>query len=85
MFERGCRDFAFMSRSGIAKKEAAEVVGRLKEAGASVQVFCADASDERAVADVVATVSSKKPIRGVIHAAMVLQVREPICHFGNGE
>ena len=74
MFERGCRNFAFLSRSGTAKPEAAEVVGQLKEAGASVQVFCADTSDERAVADIVREVSSKTPIKGVIHAAMVLQV-----------
>ncbi|MCJ1434765.1 hypothetical protein MMC27_004135 [Xylographa pallens] len=73
MFERGCRSFIFLSRSGAAKPEAAEVVGQLKQAGASVQVFCADASDEQAVAGIVTEVSSKTPIKGVIHAAMVLQ------------
>ncbi|KAI0128332.1 putative polyketide synthase [Xylariales sp. AK1849] len=73
MLQRGCKNFVFLSRSGTAKPEAADVVGRLKESGANVQVFCVDASDEQAVADVVADVSSKQPIKGVIHAAMVLQ------------
>ncbi|ORY68265.1 putative polyketide synthase [Pseudomassariella vexata] len=73
MFERGCRNFVFLSRSGIKKPEAADVVERLKESGASVYVFCVDASDEKAVAGVVAEVSGKKPIKGVVHAAMVLE------------
>jgi hypothetical protein len=74
MLERGCRNFVFLSRSGADKPEAAEVVSSLREAGASVQVFRADAGDEKAVAKVVSSVSSKTPIRGVVHAAMVLQV-----------
>lgn len=74
MLERGCRDFVFLSRSGTANAEAAGVVKRLEEAGATVGVFCVDASDEAAVTRVVADVSSTRPIRGVIDAAMVLRV-----------
>ena len=74
MFERGCRHFVFLSRSGTAKPEAADVVRRLQEAGADVQVCCVDACDEEAVTGVVAQVASQRPIRGVVHAAMVLQV-----------
>ena len=76
MLEHGCRNFVFLSRSGDDKPEAAEVVFHLREASASVEVFRTDASDEKAVADVVSTVSSTTRIRGVVHAAMVLQVRE---------
>ncbi|PYH99567.1 ketoacyl-synt-domain-containing protein [Aspergillus ellipticus CBS 707.79] len=43
------------------------------QAGASVYVFKADASDEKAVETVVATIQATIPIRGVVHAAMVLQ------------
>jgi hypothetical protein len=75
MLERGCRKYVFLSRSGADQPAAAEVVNFLQEAGASVEVFRADAGDETAVANVVSTVSSKTPIRGVVHAAMVLQVR----------
>ena len=74
MMDRGCRNFVFISRSGADKPEAAEVVSNLLGAGASVQVFRADAADEKAVADVVSTVSSTTTIRGVVHAAMVLEV-----------
>ncbi|KAI2041594.1 hypothetical protein LOZ39_001456 [Ophidiomyces ophidiicola] len=73
MFERGCRNFVFLSRSGTDKREAAEVVAQLQHAGASVQVFRVDASDEKAVAEVVSGIQSETPIRGVVHAAMVLQ------------
>lgn len=74
MLDRGCRNFIFLSRSGTAKPEAAEVIRQLRDAGVSAEVFCVDASDEKAVAKVVADVSSKTPIKGVVHAAMVLQV-----------
>ncbi|KAL5361193.1 ketoacyl-synt-domain-containing protein [Aspergillus floccosus] len=73
MFERGCRNFVFLSRSGTDKPEAAEVVRQLVTEGASVQVFRVDAGDEHAVAEVVATVKAAISIRGVVHAAMVLQ------------
>ncbi|KAH8196090.1 hypothetical protein TruAng_009746 [Truncatella angustata] len=73
MLQKGCRNFVFLSRSGTAKPEAADVVARLKEAGANVKVMCVDASNEQAVAGVVADVSASHPIKGVIHAAMVLQ------------
>jgi hypothetical protein len=74
MLDRGCRDFVFCSRSGTAKPEAAEVVAQLEQSGARVRVFCIDASDDDAVAAVVAEVtSSGTPIKGVVHAAMVLR------------
>lgn len=75
MLERGCRSFAFISRSGTDKPEAALVVDSLKDSGASVQVFRADASNEEDVKAIVDQVNATKPIRGVVHAAMVLQVR----------
>nr|POE93173.1 highly reducing polyketide synthase curs1 [Quercus suber] len=73
MFDRGCRNFAFISRSGITKPEAADVVRTLEKSGAKADVFCADASDEKAVADIVSALSTRGPIKGVVHAAMVLQ------------
>ncbi|KAI1109458.1 hypothetical protein F5Y14DRAFT_456029 [Nemania sp. NC0429] len=73
MFERGCRNFVFLSRSGAAKPEAVNMIGRLTASGASVQVFRVDASDKKAVAEVVQSVSRRLPIKGAVHAAMVLQ------------
>lgn len=75
MMERGCRSFAFISRSGADKPEAKQVVETLIRAGASVKVFRADVSNEQEVADVVGEISACQEIRGAVHAAMVLQVR----------
>lgn len=77
MMERGCRKFAFISRSGADKAEAAQVIESLNLAGASVRVFRADASNETEITHVVKQVKASQPIRGVVHAAMVLQVRQP--------
>ncbi|KAL9597885.1 MAG: hypothetical protein Q9219_004838 [cf. Caloplaca sp. 3 TL-2023] len=68
--ERGCRSFAFISRSGADKPEAAQVVDSLNDSGASVRVFRADACKERDVMAVVTEISATKQIRGVVHAAM---------------
>ncbi|KAI9370402.1 hypothetical protein BJX61DRAFT_96291 [Aspergillus egyptiacus] len=73
MMERGARHFAFVSRSGTDKPEASHVVGLLKDAGADVQVFRADAASESDMVRIVQEVSAERPIRGVVHAAMVLK------------
>lgn len=73
MMERGARRFAFISRSGTDKPEAAQIVQQLTVSGASVDVFRADASSEPDVVRIVREVNSKRAIRGVVHAAMVLK------------
>ena len=78
MVERGARHFAFISRSGADKSEAAEVIRTIEQAGASAQVFRADASNEAEVRDLVNALKAERPIRGVIHAAMVLRVQPPL-------
>ena len=81
MIERGARHFIFMSRSGADKPEAARVVAGIERMPhASAQVFRVDVADSSAVCDVVAKIVEKgrlneRPVRGVIHAAMVLEVR----------
>ncbi|KAI1117711.1 hypothetical protein F5Y14DRAFT_464761 [Nemania sp. NC0429] len=73
MMERGARHFAFVSRSGIDKPEAARLVADIQQSGASTQVLRGDAADECAVAEIVASLQAERPIRGVIHAAMILK------------
>ncbi|KAL8766527.1 MAG: hypothetical protein Q9209_006743 [Squamulea sp. 1 TL-2023] len=73
MMERGCQNFVFISRSGADKPEAAQVIESLNKAGASVRVFRADASNEKSVMSLIEEVSATQRIRGVVHAAMVLQ------------
>ena len=74
MMERGAKRFAFMSRSGADKPEAAQLVSSIEKRGAFVQVFRADASNYNDVEQVVSAISAAYPLRGVVHAAMVLQV-----------
>jgi hypothetical protein len=74
MMERGARHFAFLSRSGADKPEAAQVVKDIEEKGASTTVFRTDAANEDEVARIVLLLQEQRPIRGVVHAAMVLKV-----------
>ncbi|KAI8948157.1 hypothetical protein F4801DRAFT_604654 [Xylaria longipes] len=69
----GARHFAFISRSGIDKPEAARLIADIELSGASTQVLRADASDEEAVAKIVQSLQAQRPVRGVVHAAMVLK------------
>ncbi|KAL7625333.1 hypothetical protein AAE478_004549 [Parahypoxylon ruwenzoriense] len=73
MMERGARHFAFISRSGADKPEAALLIESIKASGASTKVYRADASNEEAVRQVVASLQAERPIRGVVHGAMVLK------------
>jgi hypothetical protein len=74
MMEKGARNFVFISRSGTDKAEAECLVSSLTEAGANVHIYRADASNAGEVARIVSEVNSTSSIRGVVHAAMVLQV-----------
>lgn len=79
MMEHGARHFAFLSRSGADKPEAAQVVKDIEEKGASADVYRVDASKEEAVRRIVLSLNTERPIRGVVHAAMVLKVRNNFC------
>ncbi|GKZ68150.1 type I Iterative Polyketide synthase (PKS) [Aspergillus niger] len=73
MAEQGCRHFVFVSRSGATRPKAAQTVELAKKAGASVHVFRADAGNDSDMKAIVARVMKERLIRGVVHAAMVLQ------------
>src|SRR5262249_55845099 len=71
--EKGGRHFALVGRSGVATEEARAGIAALEIAGAVVRVYRADISDEAQVREMVADISEEMPpIRGVVHAAMVL-------------
>ncbi|KAJ2995621.1 hypothetical protein NUW58_g1225 [Xylaria curta] len=73
MMNKGAKNFIFLSRSGANSKEAATLVAFLREAGASVRVVVGDATVRADVDRTVREVDPSRPIRGVIHAAMVLR------------
>lgn len=74
MMESGARRFAFLSRSGADAPSAAKLVADIEAAGAIVQVLRGDATSRADVERAVAAISKAHPIRGVVHAAMVLRV-----------
>jgi hypothetical protein len=74
MMDRGAKHFAFISRSGADKPEAAQLIDSITKAGAIPQVFYGDASNVSDISRVIESVTKERQIKGVVHAAMVLEV-----------
>lgn len=74
MMASGARRFVFLSRSGADAPSAANLIKDVEAAGAITQVVRGDATLREDVVRAVQSVSSDNPIRGVVHAAMVLRV-----------
>ena len=68
----GVAHVVLASRSGAASEGVAEVVGRLEEAGARVSVAACDVADRAALAALLAGLDTRYPLKGVFHAAGVL-------------
>ena len=75
MVERGARKLIFLSRSGTDSPSALALVEGLKGSGVDAVVIRADVTSKPQLAKAVASVNPRYPIRGVVHAAMVLKVR----------
>ncbi|OBH98030.1 type I polyketide synthase [Mycobacterium sp. E2733] len=60
------------SRAGAGAAGVTEVVDRLQAAGAGVSVVACDVADRDAVAAMLAQIPAQYPLRGVVHAAGVL-------------
>ncbi|KAK6217897.1 hypothetical protein LQW54_003185 [Pestalotiopsis sp. IQ-011] len=73
MMESGARRFAFLSRSGADSPSAAKLISDVEAAGAITQVVRGDATSRADVVRAVREVSPDHPIKGVVHAAMVLR------------
>ncbi|MFD2416879.1 SDR family NAD(P)-dependent oxidoreductase [Amycolatopsis pigmentata] len=70
---RGARHLALVNRRGMAVPGAEDLVAELTAGGATVSVHAADVTDESAMRDVVEAIDGTgAPLRGVVHAAMVL-------------
>ncbi len=68
----GARKIALISRSGEPNQEANARILRLDELGLDVFTIACDVADKDALADVLADLRKKGPIKGIIHSAMVL-------------
>jgi phthiocerol/phenolphthiocerol synthesis type-I polyketide synthase C len=73
MAGKGARHLVLAGRSGVAAPEAAAAVSQLRDAGCDVLAASADVADESALRQLLAHVARRMPpLRGVVHAAMVL-------------
>jgi acyl transferase domain-containing protein/NADPH:quinone reductase-like Zn-dependent oxidoreductase/acyl carrier protein len=68
----GVAHVVLVSRSGAHAEGAAELVSRLENAGARVSVVACDVADRDAVAKLLAQLPAEYPLKGVFHAAGVL-------------
>ncbi|MCB1619961.1 MAG: SDR family NAD(P)-dependent oxidoreductase [Thiothrix sp.] len=72
--DRGAGTLVLLSRGGLSTLEAHKAVSELKARGVRVEVFACDVADQAALAAVFARVqASLPPLRGIVHAAMVLE------------
>ncbi|MGW5604397.1 SDR family NAD(P)-dependent oxidoreductase [Streptomyces rochei] len=70
---RGARNLVLVGRRGADTPEASAVLERLADAGAEVTVLAADVADREAMGRAFADAEERgRPVRGVLHAAMVL-------------
>lgn len=75
MVDRGARHVVLLSRSGKTTAELEQLISNSRVVGASVYVEPCDVADEASVAALVSRIQSTlPPIKGLIHAAMVLRV-----------
>ena len=68
----GVANVVLASRSGVQAQGISELVGQLREAGAQVSVVACDVADRDAVAALLAGIPQRYPLKGVFHAAGIL-------------
>jgi acyl transferase domain-containing protein/NADPH:quinone reductase-like Zn-dependent oxidoreductase len=73
MMESGARRFVFLSRSGTDAPSAARLVSDIEAKGAICTVVRGDATSRPDVVRAVEGVPAEYPVKGVVHAAMVLR------------
>lgn len=77
MVDRGARNIVLLSRTGSSSSELKTLVSDSQVSGSSVYIKQCDVADKGAVETLVAEVQkTMPPIRGLIHAAMVLRVSD---------
>jgi len=72
LVDKGARNIALCSRRGVADDETLEAIRRWEKKGASATIHACDVTDEAAAGELLAALRQIGPIKGVVHAAMVL-------------
>jgi NADPH:quinone reductase-like Zn-dependent oxidoreductase len=74
MAQHGAKRFAFMSRSGVDKEETAVWIRSIEAMGVTCQIIKGDVAKKNDVDAALRSIPTSHPVRGVVHAAMVLRV-----------
>jgi acyl transferase domain-containing protein/NADPH:quinone reductase-like Zn-dependent oxidoreductase/acyl carrier protein len=69
---RGARHLVLVSRSGRLSDLSLDQVEALRHKGARVEIVAADVADEQALKQLLRSIASQRPVKGIVHAAMVL-------------
>lgn len=75
LVDRGARHVALIGRSGRVADPALEKIESLRRKGAQVEIATTDVADRPTLQRLFRTLSSRRPIKGVAHAAMVIDDR----------
>jgi len=75
LVERGARHLSLVSRSGLLSEIALEKVQALRRKGAEVEIATADVTDIETLRRLFRSIASRRPIKGIVHAAMVIEDR----------
>lgn len=71
--KHGAGHIVLLSRRGVETPKVAAILARIEELGATVAIYACDVADHAAVSEIFAKLkTSAPPIRGIFHAAMVL-------------
>ncbi|HHL19621.1 MAG TPA: SDR family NAD(P)-dependent oxidoreductase, partial [Thiothrix sp.] len=72
LVEKGAQHLILLSRGGKANDEAAKHIATLREKDISVTTHACDVTDKKALHQLINQIPTQKPLKGIIHAAMVL-------------
>ena len=74
LVSRGARHLALMSRTGAASKQAQDALAQFADAGVTATAIACDVSDAESLrAALSALDANMPPLRGIVHAAMVIE------------
>ncbi|MCY1664617.1 type I polyketide synthase [Rhizobium sp. SL86] len=69
---RGAREIALVTRRGVADDETAAAMRTWQDKGVNASCYACDVTSASAVEELLQTLRKRAPIKGVVHAAMVL-------------
>ncbi|SIQ59269.1 Acyl transferase domain-containing protein [Rhizobium sp. RU20A] len=72
LVEKGARRIALCSRRGVADAETKAAIAAWQKLGVTASVHACDVTNREAAYDLLATLRAEAPIKGIVHAAMVL-------------